>query len=84
MAHYESIPFGHYLLGVETRVPHPSGLRVRVFLRCVILFGDITAVATCILLPSVVIGAIHFWGHGGHATDSCESWTKYEPVTVSG
>jgi hypothetical protein len=41
-------------------------------------------VATCILLLSVVTGGFHFWGHGGRATGSCEFWTKFDLVTVSG
>ena len=60
----------------------PFGLRVRVFLRRGILFGKITEVATCILLLSVVTGAIHFWGRGVHATGSCESWRKFDLITV--
>src|SRR6267378_2327222 len=53
-------------------VPHPSVLRVRVFLRCATLYDAITDEATCTLLPSVVTGDAHSSGRGTHAIASCE------------
>ena len=48
-------------------MPHPSVLRVRVFLRCATLYDGITDEAICTLLPSVVTGDALFWERGVRA-----------------
>jgi hypothetical protein len=55
---------------LEAGVPHPSGLRVRVFLRCAILCGAITDWEIFTSLRLVVIGDVRFSEHGVPATAS--------------
>jgi hypothetical protein len=54
-------------VGREMGVPHPSVLRVRVFLRCALPYDGITDEAICTLLLLVVTGGDRFWGRGVRA-----------------
>jgi hypothetical protein len=45
-------------------VPHPSGLRVRVFLRCAILCNGITDEGISTSSPLVVTAGAPCWGRG--------------------
>ena len=65
-------------------MPHPSDLRVRVFLPCTTLCDAITGGVISILSPSVVIAAVPFSERGEKETVSCEYLTKYVAGTVSG
>src|SRR5229473_3390011 len=55
-------------------VPHPSVLRVRVFLRCATRYDAITDEGICTLLPSAVIVVGHFLER--HRTESFRQNTR--------
>jgi len=57
-------------------VPHPSVLRVRVFLRCAFLYDAITGGAISTLLLLVVSGGAHSSGRGVRGIASLKSLTK--------